>query len=265
MNDMVVKSVDLMGDTVMAAMDGDGNIWTGINFFCRGLGMSKRQRDFQVEKVKADKALSKGCTLLRAGVLDPANEAYALRLDFIPIWLSKITITKKMEEQNPDLADKLLDYQLKAKDILAEAFLPKQDDNVQGQIQLLAKGTTELYNRVEGVESEVQTVKKDLEKFKADVPAFNSDTKDIQNALRKKAIEVLGGKESNAYNDNSARGYAFADIQIELRRQFGVKRYDQIKHKDVVVALKIIEEYKPPIHIKDKIEMANAQQNLDLK
>lgn len=60
MNDMIVKSVDLMGDTIMAAKDEKGNIWAGINFFCRGLGMSKRQRDFQVEKVKADKALSRG-------------------------------------------------------------------------------------------------------------------------------------------------------------------------------------------------------------
>lgn len=124
MNDLVVKSVDLFGDSVMAAKDKEGNIWAGINFFCRGLGMSKRQRDFQVEKVKSDKVLSRGCTLLRAGVFDPANEAYALRLDFVPIWLAKITITDKMQKENPGLAEKLLQYQLKAKDILAAAFLP---------------------------------------------------------------------------------------------------------------------------------------------
>ncbi len=126
MNDLVVKSVDLFGDSVMAAKDREGNIWAGINFFCRGLGMSKRQRDFQVEKVKSDKVLSRGCTLLRAGVFDPANEAYALRLDFIPIWLAKITITDKMQKENPGLAEKLLQYQLKAKDILADAFLPNR-------------------------------------------------------------------------------------------------------------------------------------------
>lgn len=126
MNDMVVKSVDLFGDSVMAAKDEDGTIWTGINFFCRGLGMNKRQRDFQVEKVKADKTLSRGCRLLRAGVLDPANEVYALRLDFVPIWLAKITITDKMQKETPGLTEKLLNYQLSAKDILAAAFLPTQ-------------------------------------------------------------------------------------------------------------------------------------------
>lgn len=259
MNDMVVKSVDLMGDTVMAAKDKDGNIWAGINFFCRGLGMSKRQRDFQVEKVKADKALSKGCTLLRAGVLDTANEVYALRLDFVPIWLSKITITKKMEQENPELADKLLEYQLKAKDILAEAFLPKQEvpNTIPGQIQLLAQGYTDIKADVDGI-------KADLEALKNDMPVFTADAKNIQDALKKKAVGALGGYGSNAYRDNSTRGYVFADIQKELRRQFGVKRYDEIKHKDTHVALEIISQYKLPLALKNRVSTINAQQNLNL-
>lgn len=126
------------------------------------------------------------------------------------------------------------------------------------QIQLLAQGNVELNKRVDDIQAEVKALKDDM-------PVFLKDTKDIQNALRKKAIEVLGRKDSNAYHDRSIHAYTFADIQIELRRQFGVKRYDQIRHKDVPDALKIIEEYKPPLHIRDKIAMANAQQSLDLE
>lgn len=37
MNDLVVKSVDLFGDSVMAAKDKDGNIWAGVSYFARGL------------------------------------------------------------------------------------------------------------------------------------------------------------------------------------------------------------------------------------
>lgn len=267
MQEMITKSVDVLGDAIMATKDADGIIWAGVSYFCKALGMNKGQKDRQTTNVQKDETLKRGCRKFAAGVFDSANEAVGMRIDFIPLWLAKINITKTMLTEHPDLADKLLDYQLKAKDILAEAFLPKQEPptSVAGQIQLLAQGNVELNKRVDEVTEEVKSVREDLAKFKADVPAFNADTKDIQNALRKKAIEVLGGRESIAYNDNSVRGYAFADIQIELRRQFGIKRYDQIKHKDVAVALKIIEEYKPPIHIKDKIEMANAQQNLNLK
>lgn len=267
MNDMIVKSVDLMGDTVMATQDENGNIWAGVSYFCKALGMSNVQKDTQVDKVKTDKTLNKGYRKFPVGVFDQSNETIAIRLDFIPIWLAKIQITKRMEQDHPDLADKLLNYQLKAKDILAAAFLPKQSGesgDLRKQIQVIAQGTDELYQRVDAVSGEVQTVKSELESLKNDMPVFTVDAKDIQNALRKKAIEVLGGKGSNAYNDKSVHSYVFADIQIELRRQFGVKRYDQIKHKDVPVALKIIEEYKPPIHIRDKIQDSNAQQRLDV-
>lgn len=125
MNDLVVKSVDLFGDSIMAARDKDGNIWAGVSYFCKALGMSNVQKDTQVDKIRTDKTLSRGYRKFPVGVFDQSNETVAIRYDFIPLWLAKISITKKMEQNNPDLADKLLEYQLKAKDVLAAAFLPK--------------------------------------------------------------------------------------------------------------------------------------------
>lgn len=268
MKELAVKSVDVLGNQVMAAQDNSGIIWVGIRWMCQGMGMTDGQYKRQIKNIQKDLLLKGSGSNLVLNKGSGEREVFCLKLDYLPIWLAKITITEKTRTERPDFADKLLEYQLKAKDILAAAFLPKQNDfprTTQAQIQLLAKGNVELNQRVDEVTEAVKSVKEDLEKFKADVPAFNADTKEIQDKLRKKAIKVLGGKESNAYHDNSIRGYAFADIQIELRRQFGVKRYDQIKHKDVPVALKIIEEYRPPIHIRNKISMANAQQSLDLE
>ena len=126
MEGLTVKGVDLMGDTVMAAQDKNGNIWAGVSYFCKALGMSNKQRDNQVTKVQTDKTLKKGTLKFQEGVFDQYNEAVGIRIDFIPIWLAKIPITERMEQDHPDLADKLLQYQLKAKDILAAAFLPEQ-------------------------------------------------------------------------------------------------------------------------------------------
>lgn len=139
MNDLIVKNVDVLGDSIMAAKDQDGIIWIGINSFCQGLNMVKKQRDWQVEKIKEDKTLSRGCRLLPAGVFDASNDTYALRLDFVPIWLAKITITKKMEQNHPELSDKLLEYQLRAKDILADAFMPKHPNIPQSPLELLER------------------------------------------------------------------------------------------------------------------------------
>lgn len=268
MDNLIVKAVDLMGDSVTAAQDSEGIIWVGIRWLCQGVGMSEGQWKRQITNIQKDLLLKRGGSNLILPTESGNQEVFCLQNDYLPIWLAKISITPTMQKERPELADKLLEYQLKAKDILAAAFMPKQStmpQTVQGQIQLLAQGNVELNKRVDEVDGKVQSVREELEDFKSNIPAFNMDTKDIQNALREKAIAVLGGKKSNAYRDNSIHGYAFADIQIELRRQFGVRRYDQIRHKDVPTALKIIEEYKPPIHIKDKIDMANAQQTLNLE
>lgn len=259
MNDMVVKSVDLMGDVVIAAQDAKGNIWAGVSYFCKALGMSKGQKDRQITNIGKDKTLSKGCCKFAAGVFDPANETLALRLDFIPLWLAKINITDKMEQDSPDLANKLLNYQLKAKDILAEAFIPKQEipRTIPGQIQLLAQGNVELNQRVD-------TLEERFNKFEDELPVTGADMDDIQSALKRKGVLVMGGKKSNAYHDKSTRTFVYSDLQRELRRQFDVKKYKEIKHNNTTDALRIIEEYKLPLALKNRVDMVNAQQSLDL-
>lgn len=84
---------------------------------------------------------------------------------------------------------------------------------LQQQIQTIAKGTDELYQRV-------GTLEERFIKFEDELPVTGADMENIQSAVRKKGVEVLGGKDSNAYHDNSTRAYVYADIQCELRRQF---------------------------------------------
>lgn len=267
MNDMIVKSVDLMGDTVIAAQDSEGNIWAGVSYFCKALGMSNKQRDNQVVKVQTDKTLCKGTLKFREGVFDPANEVIAIKVDFIPLWLAKIQITKKMEQDHPELADKLLEYQLKAKDILADAFLPKQEstDDVRGQIKLLAKGTDELYQRVDAVTEDVKNVKEEMESIKNDLPILPLEADKIEKAVRKRGVEVLGGKDSNAYRDRGIRQRVYNSIYANLKYNFdGVRTYKAIRRKDADRAIQIVNEYKPPLFLADQIENANAQQRLDV-
>lgn len=260
MNELIVKNVDVLGDSIMAAKDEDGNIWAGINFFCRGLGMSKRQRDFQVEKVKADKMLSRGCTLLRAGVLDTANEVYALRLDFIPIWLSKITITKKMEKEHPELADKLLEYQLRAKDILADAFMPKQPKVPQSPLELLELH----YEAIKQVDGKVNEIRTEFEKFKQEIPIFGEECSNITDEVKAKVRECLGGKDAPAYQNKQIHRKLYRDIYTQTNRVFGVKKYKLIHRNQISEYINAVKDYTPPIGIQSEIDSANSQMKLDI-
>jgi len=124
-NELIVKNVDFNGDGLLAAKDDKGVIWTGVKSFCTGIGLTRGQTNGEVAKIQEDEVLKRGCMKFRAGVFDPNNETLALQLDYVPLWLAKISITPNMKENNPALVEKLVNYQLKAKDVLAAAFLPQ--------------------------------------------------------------------------------------------------------------------------------------------
>ncbi|MCI9466938.1 MAG: hypothetical protein HFE99_07455 [Ruminiclostridium sp.] len=126
MNELEIKRVPFMGTELVAARDADGQIWAGASYICKGIGLNKNEKDRQIKNIQADRVLSRGCVKFDAGVFDPNNETIAIKLDFVPLWLAKISITPTMEAETPELVDTLVEYQLKAKDVLAAAFLPKQ-------------------------------------------------------------------------------------------------------------------------------------------
>lgn len=125
------------------------------------------------------------------------------------------------------------------------------------QIQIIAQGYGELHE-------EVQTIKKDLEDFKNDMPILGVEESKITNAVKRKGVECLGGKESNAYNDRSVRGRLYSDLHNQLRREFGVSTYKAIKRNQADTAVSIIQCYVPPLVLSETIDALNAQQTLEV-
>ena len=97
-------------------------------------------------------------------------------------------------------------------------------------------------------------------KLEEDMPLFQIDCKEIQALVRKKGIEALGGYRSIAYNDNSLRGKVYSDIQQQIRREFGVLRYEAIKRSQLEMAKEIIINYKVPLVLENKIKLLNEQE-----
>lgn len=98
-----------------------------------------------------------------------------------------------------------------------------------------------------------------IDDLENNLPLFNVECKELQTLVRKKGIEVLGGKGSQAYKNNSLRCKVYSDIQQQLRREFQVTRYEAIKRCQFAKAKDIIAEYKVPFMLKDEIVMINNQ------
>ena len=125
MNELEVRKVPFMGTELMAARDNDGQIWAGVRWMCDGIGFSEGQRKRQIANIQEDTVLSTGGSNLILPTKGGTQRTLCLKLDYVPLWLAKIAITPRMERETPELAARLEQYQLKAKDVLAAAFLPQ--------------------------------------------------------------------------------------------------------------------------------------------
>ena len=116
--DLVVKEVEFNGKKIKTVKR-NGKIYVSIRSICENLGMSKNLQDTQLKKVSKDgllKGASKLTTLKTSG---GKQQVLMLKLDYLPIWLAKINPSRFSDE----LKKELMNYQLNAKDVLADAFL----------------------------------------------------------------------------------------------------------------------------------------------
>ena len=127
--------------------------------------------------------------------------------------------------------------------------------SLQEQLQIVAQGTLELTGRVDHLQS-------DFEDFKNDMPILGVEEGKITLTVKKKGIEVLGGKTSNAYRNRSLRKRVYIDIHRQIKREFEVTTYKAIKRNQTDIALEIVKSYTSPYILAEEIKNENAQQRL---
>ena len=117
------------------------------------------------------------------------------------------------------------------------------------KIKLLAQGNTELSERVDRLEN--------------DMPLYGCEIDEVQKLVKRKAVSVLGGKDSEAYADRSIRSQTFKDIYCQLKREFGcVATYKSIKRRYIDNVREFIDGYSAPTALSEQISGANAQVNI---
>ena len=142
---------------------------------------------------------------------------------------------------------------------------PKLPQNTMELLELHYKALKEVDGKVDTVSEEVQSVKKELKEFKETLPLLPEDADEISYLVKKRGVEILGGKQSSAYNDKCLRMKLYVNFYSNLKYNFNVRTYKAIKRNQKTQALQIIEKYEPPFFLAQQIESVNAQQTLDLK
>ena len=244
MNELEIKRVPFLGTELMAARDESGQIWAGVRWMCDGLGLSKGQMQNERSRIRGDKVLSQGERNLVLPTRGGNQETLCLKLDFVPLWLAKISITPTMESDNPELADRLEQYQLRAKDVLAAAFLPsvhKEPKSAMELLRLQSQAMFELDERVNVLE----------DKLENQMTIDHGQQRELQKAVSRRVLD-RAATVIPAWALDEQKPKFFASLYRDLKNRFGVPSYRDIRPADYPSAMAYVENWIEPAELRRK-------------
>ena len=107
---------------------------------------------------------------------------------------------------------------------------------------------------------EMKDVKKDVSMLKDTMRISGQQEFEIKQKGNMKVMEVLGGKESRAYEEISKK--VFSKFWSEFKRTFSIPRYGELPRKRFDDAVSFIEMWLPETAIRMEIDQLNRQQRL---
>lgn len=246
-NNLEVKEVDFLGDSLVVVKDVNENkIYTGVGYVCKGLGLSEGQLKSERKKIQEDAVLSKGGRNFVLATSYGDKETVCIDIDYLPLWLAKISITPKMKEQQPKVVEKLVQYQLKAKDVLASAFIHNQ--------VILSDYSTEMQALLIH-DKQIQKVKKRVDALEDNIAITRSQQKQLKQFVNKVVVSALGSRYSNAYKMFS--GKVFSAFWHDYYNHFNVSSYLDTPKLKYQEALQFVNDWMPNNEIECLIKGAN--------
>ncbi|MCC8025670.1 MAG: ORF6C domain-containing protein [Clostridium sp.] len=272
MNDLVVKNVPFCGTELLAVQDKKTEkIYAGINLILRELGFDERQIEYRRNKWGSDKAISKGVQKFsypsdKGGM----QEAYCIDIMKLPLALAKLEITPKMEKDMPELSAKLEEYQDRCADVLAEAFLPKKEQQrrltPEEMLRIQLGMLDEQGERIDGVEIRV-------DKLENTMTIDYGQQQELQALAKAVAIGAVGGKRARAYtyqypavdeNDKPPKMYGMVISRLwhDYKDYFCVNSYRDTPTVRFDEALEYINGWAPPTNMQLEIGRINRMEDL---
>ena len=121
--EIVKKEVEFNGANLTGIKTQDGKIYVSLKNICEILGVDYSS---QLKRIKRDEFLNDGVVIMTMPTNGGNQDANLLKLDFLPMWLTGIKADRCKEEIRPYLKE----FKLKAKDVLADAFLGKRGNEI---------------------------------------------------------------------------------------------------------------------------------------
>lgn len=123
------------------------------------------------------------------------------------------------------------------------------------KLALTMKVTLRLDKRVKKLENSVDEIQNKSE--------IDSDQRyKLWVARNKKAVKILGGKDSDAYKNKILSRRVFRVLEREFKEAFVISRYEDLRKENFDKAIDFIDNWYPPCGLNREIEAINSQEDL---
>lgn len=240
MNEITIFNNPEFGDVRTIMIDGEP--WFVGKDVANALGYS-RERDAIANHVDKDDAVKHGVTdsIGREQQTTVINESGLYSL----IFGSKLESAKKFKKW------------------VTSEVLPQLRKTGSYGIPKLPQTPMELlelhYEAIKQVDNKVNTLEERFNEFEQTLPLLPEDADDVSKEVKKRVVEILGGKDSNAYHDKSLSQTVFKDAYKDLKRNFDVNSYKAIKRQRKGAAIELARAYQAPLYLQERIRYTNAQ------
>jgi len=108
-------------------------------------------------------------------------------------------------------------------------------------------------------------MEKRMDKLEFDIPLYGAEADELSKHVRRKGVNILGGKKAPAYKDSEIRQKVYRDIYDQIKREFGIyddgdrtTSYKALRRKYIYDAHELIDCYEAPAYLRELINEANA-------
>lgn len=221
--------------------------WFCLADVCRALGLTQPSK---VKERLSEKGVNSIPTLTNGGTQNL-------------LYINEPNLYKVIFQSRKESAERFTDWV--TEDVLPSirrtgAYnLPQTTD---GKIALLAQGYTEMFQKVGEVSDRVDRIENDM-------PLYGCESDELSAHVKRKVVNLLGGKQSEAYRDSKLRSKLFRAVYTGISSEFGLlyesgrpKSYKNLKRKYLYDAHEYIDTFQVPIYLQEIIDQANSQMRM---
>lgn len=128
----------------------------------------------------------------------------------------------------------------------------------------IIKGIGDIGQAIQSIAQQLSKHEQRLSNVEDTMRVNGVQEKKLTDAVNRKIVTFLGGKESQAYQSHRIRSKAYSSINKDIRNKFGVPRRSEMPAKDYDASLSYIENWMPDYELKQEVMQVNYQLFLNI-